>query len=631
MQSVLVLPLIVPPVAEAAGPDAPVPDSGFPESFAAEGADAPDPRPAAADPGPVPMVTILPWIAPINPVEPDKAPDFAAGAMAGPADRLNPAGTAMIQSLVAGAPDTGIFAGHLVVDLGAPVETAPASGAAPSLVAAAAPSESPVPETFGAVRKPQADAGGPGGSAPGTGREPARPMLAASEGALEPGTVMESAGRRDWPSAAKPAGTLVSLGPLPEIALSGKTGPTGDAKPGEQVGKDTVRLVAEGHVSAPVRADEPTATTELAPPAKVGTALQGERGQSAPQPAVGQNRPDVPHDSLTDPKETHLNPQAGTAPEPSGPVMDALADEVPAAKGASGPVAEAGLKDVTDALAGRPSDATRSDDSNDTDVPPTALRNPLQGAGFWERLFTGLAVESGTASEPKDEPPKAERLGSPVPASTADGGAVLRPATAHMAPVGAAVAGKVAFAEQATRTSLPLALSTEDGSSDPAAFAFVTPPGTGPVQHGVPASNANLLPVPHVAAQITAALSQSADGATELALSPEELGHVRLRLERDAKHPDRMVVMITFERPETLDLFRRHAGELAEALRSAGYAGADIGFGQEGSGGQGFDRAPRMSGPQAGHGSGLAGGPEPMTPDPRPARLVAGASLDLRL
>ena len=35
-----------------------------------------------------------------------------------------------------------------------------------------------------------------------------------------------------------------------------------------------------------------------------------------------------------------------------------------------------------------------------------------------------------------------------------------------------------------------------------------------------------------------------------------------LKLKPDAANPDRMVVMITFERPETLDLFRRHAGDL---------------------------------------------------------------------
>lgn len=138
-------------------------------------------------------------------------------------------------------------------------------------------------------------------------------------------------------------------------------------------------------------------------------------------------------------------------------------------------------------------------------------------------------------------------------------------------------------------------------------------------------------PVPHLAARMTAALRQSADGATELALSPDELGRVRLRLEPDAANPDRMVVMITFERPETLDLFRRHAGELAEALRDAGYAGADIGFGQDQSGSDGSDGSQGRSADWA---AGPAQTDPAAAPSPAPSpapRLAAGASLDLRL
>ncbi|MES2549155.1 MAG: flagellar hook-length control protein FliK [Pseudomonadota bacterium] len=130
-----------------------------------------------------------------------------------------------------------------------------------------------------------------------------------------------------------------------------------------------------------------------------------------------------------------------------------------------------------------------------------------------------------------------------------------------------------------------------------------------------------------VAAQIVAALSRSADGATELALSPDELGTVRLRLEPDAANPDRMVVMITFERPETLDLFRRHAGELADALRDAGYSGADIGFGQDQSGSGGSEgAAARFAGRATGQDQ-----PEPDLSHSSAPRLAAGASLDLRL
>lgn len=88
-----------------------------------------------------------------------------------------------------------------------------------------------------------------------------------------------------------------------------------------------------------------------------------------------------------------------------------------------------------------------------------------------------------------------------------------------------------------------------------------------------------------------------------------------------------MVVMITFERPETLDLFRRHAGELADALRDAGYSAADIGFGQDQSGSGGSEgSAARFAGRATGQDQ-----PEHDHPHSSAPHLTAGASLDLRL
>jgi hypothetical protein len=133
-------------------------------------------------------------------------------------------------------------------------------------------------------------------------------------------------------------------------------------------------------------------------------------------------------------------------------------------------------------------------------------------------------------------------------------------------------------------------------------------------------------PMPQLLAQVAGAVLHVEQGTTELALSPEELGHVRLRMEPDAANPDRMVVMISFERPETLDLFRRHAGELAEAIRQAGYSGADIGFGQYGSGNAPDQR--EGSGGSAALTTHDHATPTASTAPPRP---IDGASLDLRL
>jgi hypothetical protein len=111
---------------------------------------------------------------------------------------------------------------------------------------------------------------------------------------------------------------------------------------------------------------------------------------------------------------------------------------------------------------------------------------------------------------------------------------------------------------------------------------------------------------------------------TELALAPEELGKVRLRMEPDSANPDRMIILISVERPETLDLLRRHAGELAEAMRNAGYSGADIGFGQNSQ-----DTRPEHKNDPA------PTGPEPPFEEVGPIETrqmqTLGLSLDLRL
>ena len=91
-------------------------------------------------------------------------------------------------------------------------------------------------------------------------------------------------------------------------------------------------------------------------------------------------------------------------------------------------------------------------------------------------------------------------------------------------------------------------------------------------------------PVFQAAAQIVASLTQRPDGTTEIALSPDELGSVRLQFQADSQNPDRIVVHLGFDRPETMELFRRHADQLTEAIRSAGYAEARLDFGQAGAG-----------------------------------------------
>jgi hypothetical protein len=125
-----------------------------------------------------------------------------------------------------------------------------------------------------------------------------------------------------------------------------------------------------------------------------------------------------------------------------------------------------------------------------------------------------------------------------------------------------------------------------------------------------------------LAAQIVQSLSDPAAGTTEIALSPEELGHVRLRIQPHDTDPTRIVVMMTFERPEVMDLFRRHADQLIADMRAAGFSGADLGFAQSDGGGH-KDGQPDTSP--------VAETLPVLSPAAPPPVRVASSSLDLRL
>jgi hypothetical protein len=141
--------------------------------------------------------------------------------------------------------------------------------------------------------------------------------------------------------------------------------------------------------------------------------------------------------------------------------------------------------------------------------------------------------------------------------------------------------------------------------------------------------------VSHLAARMAEALVHRPNGATEFALAPEELGRVQFTVHTDAQNPDRVILYLSFDRPETMDLFRRHADQLAEAMRSAGFSGADIGFGSSARGG---DTGQSADHGQIGNGasaqpSGSDDGVHVLDGKPRPTdRLSAlGSGLDLRL
>lgn len=135
---------------------------------------------------------------------------------------------------------------------------------------------------------------------------------------------------------------------------------------------------------------------------------------------------------------------------------------------------------------------------------------------------------------------------------------------------------------------------------------FVEPPETLPLQTlpGVSGSaNAQAggafggPQAPHVAAsaaaQIAIAVSGDRTGSTDIRLSPQELGRVRLNL---VTHDSAIAVAIIAERPETADLMRRHIDILAQEFRAMGFDDVTFSFADERSGARDREQTEKEAG-----------------------------------
>ncbi len=68
-------------------------------------------------------------------------------------------------------------------------------------------------------------------------------------------------------------------------------------------------------------------------------------------------------------------------------------------------------------------------------------------------------------------------------------------------------------------------------------------------------------------------------GGVDVLLQPEELGHVKFQIQQ---HGETVRILLSAERPETLDLLRRHSDQLLQEFRQSGFSQASLNFGQWG-------------------------------------------------
>ncbi len=140
-------------------------------------------------------------------------------------------------------------------------------------------------------------------------------------------------------------------------------------------------------------------------------------------------------------------------------------------------------------------------------------------------------------------------------------------------------------------------------------------PATAALPPGAPMQTCGLAQLPiHLASH---AISGQ-PGQSELALNPEELGHLRFSIQH---HGDKLTVILSAERPDTLSLLRQNAQQLLAEFATAGFTGTTLSFGKWGGG---ENPTPQRQQPTE-----LAS--DQLVSAPPPSRSGPSQGLDLRL
>ena len=178
-------------------------------------------------------------------------------------------------------------------------------------------------------------------------------------------------------------------------------------------------------------------------------------------------------------------------------------------------------------------------------------------------------------------------------------------------------------------TAMPLTVQGDASGLDVAisATSDLDAPSSWDPRGAAPATLAQTLSRPEtpgmIGRQMAEILQRFPDRPVELSLNPEELGRVRLNI---SAAEGGITVHVLAERPETLDLMRRHIDQLGREFQALGYENINFAF-NEGQSDQG-------AGQNQDGASSAASGIEPGESKAEPAipvTLAASTGVDLRL
>lgn len=275
--------------------------------------------------------------------------------------------------------------------------------------------------------------------------------------------------------------------------------------------------------------------------------------------------------------ETGKDPQPGPAASPTAP-LPAKAYKVPHAARSMpfDPIHRTQAKETTAASADLPrSPPTSKHTEGNAPVLPenaTLVAPPRRGfaalpeTAFLLRLIADPAVQSGL-DHPQSTVGTPE-LATPTHPSAEAPDAALSPRSDTVS----------------TEANVPLQLTEEPphqpttAAPPPAEALALSPLPAAPTTSNAPAPQVANTPPPPIPLQVVeamiAALPHDPDHI-ELTLRPEELGNLRFDIQRHGHH---LQFVLSADRPETLDLMRRHLPELLAELRQAGIDSSSFSF-----------------------------------------------------
>ncbi|EKE43792.1 hypothetical protein OCGS_2126 [Oceaniovalibus guishaninsula JLT2003] len=274
------------------------------------------------------------------------------------------------------------------------------------------------------------------------------------------------------------------------------------------------------------------------------------------------------------PAQPDERPDQSKAPAPPTTVAERQ-DPKPDASVLPGPV-DGGAERMGGAAPERTAQVTATTDR--TPAPPDAAPSPADRPTTPLPLAAGPvppAVPSKTASPEQDAVPLPERVG------VEGQNGVSRMTTPPQGP-------QIVWSSSQNQPSTPPAIENTDRlPTEPSASAPPLPTGAtathgaGPSAPAMP--TASPVPAQIVVPQIAEAARALGQGPVDIALSPEELGRVRLTLNVTEQG---MSVVIQADRDETLALLRRNIDMLGTALGELGFAKLDFAFsgGRDGGG-----------------------------------------------